>query len=109
VQNRATHPIIFEEALHTYFAISDISTIAISGLAMQHARNTAMKGLARSRELADRHRNDREGQHQVAIMLNKLGSIAHSSGEDTEALKAGNLLLSLGNRSFSTWPIGHPD
>ena len=33
VQNRATRPIIFEEALHTYFAISDISTIAISGLA----------------------------------------------------------------------------
>ena len=33
VQNRAAHPIIFEEALHTYFAISDISTIAISGLA----------------------------------------------------------------------------
>jgi glucose-6-phosphate 1-epimerase len=33
VQNRATHPIVFEEALHTYFAISDISTIAISGLA----------------------------------------------------------------------------
>jgi glucose-6-phosphate 1-epimerase len=33
VQNRATHPIIFEEALHAYFAISDISTIAISGLA----------------------------------------------------------------------------
>jgi hypothetical protein len=28
-----THPIIFEEALHTYFAISDISRIAISGLA----------------------------------------------------------------------------
>jgi glucose-6-phosphate 1-epimerase len=33
VQNRTTHPITFEEALHTYFAISDISTIAISGLA----------------------------------------------------------------------------
>jgi glucose-6-phosphate 1-epimerase len=33
VQNRATHPIIFEEALHTYFAISDIRDIAISGLA----------------------------------------------------------------------------
>ena len=33
VQNRATHPIIFEEALHTYFAISDITGIAISGLA----------------------------------------------------------------------------
>jgi glucose-6-phosphate 1-epimerase len=32
VQNRATHPIIFEEALHTYFAISDIADIAISGL-----------------------------------------------------------------------------
>jgi glucose-6-phosphate 1-epimerase len=33
VENRATHPIIFEQALHTYFAISDISGIAISGLA----------------------------------------------------------------------------
>ena len=33
VQNRATHPIIFEEVLHTYFAISDITGIAISGLA----------------------------------------------------------------------------
>jgi glucose-6-phosphate 1-epimerase len=32
VQNRARHPIVFEEALHTYFAISDISDIAISGL-----------------------------------------------------------------------------
>ena len=33
LQNRARHPIVFEEALHTYFAISDISDIAISGLA----------------------------------------------------------------------------
>src|ERR1700746_1503837 len=33
VQNHARHPIIFEEALHTYFAISDITGIAISGLA----------------------------------------------------------------------------
>jgi glucose-6-phosphate 1-epimerase len=33
VQNRATHPIIFEEALHTYFAISNIKDIAIAGLA----------------------------------------------------------------------------
>jgi glucose-6-phosphate 1-epimerase len=33
VQNRAAHPIIFEEALHTYFAISDITGITISGLA----------------------------------------------------------------------------
>ena len=33
VQNRATHPIFFEEALHTYFTISDITDIAISGLA----------------------------------------------------------------------------
>ena len=33
VQNRATHAITFEEALHAYFAISDIGTIAISGLA----------------------------------------------------------------------------
>jgi glucose-6-phosphate 1-epimerase len=33
VQNRATRPIVFEEALHSYFAISDIAEIAISGLA----------------------------------------------------------------------------
>jgi glucose-6-phosphate 1-epimerase len=33
VQNRARHPIVFEEALHAYFGISDISDIAISGLA----------------------------------------------------------------------------
>jgi len=33
VQNRAMHPIHFEEALHTYFAVSDITGIAISGLA----------------------------------------------------------------------------
>ena len=33
VQNRATHPIVFEEALHSYFAISDVAGIAISGLA----------------------------------------------------------------------------
>jgi glucose-6-phosphate 1-epimerase len=33
VQNRAAHPIIFEEALHSYFAISDISGVVISGLA----------------------------------------------------------------------------
>jgi hypothetical protein len=36
VQNRSTHPIIFEEALHIYFAISDIADIAISGLAGTH-------------------------------------------------------------------------
>ena len=33
MQNRATHPILFEEALHTYFAISDITCITICGLA----------------------------------------------------------------------------
>jgi glucose-6-phosphate 1-epimerase len=33
VQNRATHPITFEEALHSYFAVSDITAAAISGLA----------------------------------------------------------------------------
>jgi glucose-6-phosphate 1-epimerase len=33
VQNRATHPILFEEALHSYFAISDVTEITISGLA----------------------------------------------------------------------------
>jgi glucose-6-phosphate 1-epimerase len=32
VQNREPHPIVFEEALHSYFAISDIAEIAISGL-----------------------------------------------------------------------------
>ena len=33
VQNRAMHPILFEDALHCYFAISDVAEIAISGLA----------------------------------------------------------------------------
>jgi glucose-6-phosphate 1-epimerase len=33
VQNRATHPITFEEALHSYFAVSDVKVVAISGLA----------------------------------------------------------------------------
>jgi hypothetical protein len=32
VQNRAMHPIVFEEALHNCFAISDVAEIAISGL-----------------------------------------------------------------------------
>src|SRR6516165_2634109 len=33
VQNRAKHPIVFEEALHSYFAISNVTEIAVSGLA----------------------------------------------------------------------------
>ena len=33
VQNRAMHPILFEEALHSYFAISNVTEIAVSGLA----------------------------------------------------------------------------
>ncbi|HMD62519.1 MAG TPA: D-hexose-6-phosphate mutarotase [Stellaceae bacterium] len=33
VQNHEMHPIVFEEALHSYFAISDVTEIAISGLA----------------------------------------------------------------------------
>jgi glucose-6-phosphate 1-epimerase len=33
IQNQARHPIAFEEALHNYFAISDIEQVAISGLA----------------------------------------------------------------------------
>jgi glucose-6-phosphate 1-epimerase len=33
VQNHAARPILFEEALHTYFMISDVTGIAISGLA----------------------------------------------------------------------------
>jgi len=33
VQNRATHVITFEEALHSYYAISDATNVAISGLA----------------------------------------------------------------------------
>ncbi len=33
VQNRAPRPITFEEALHSYFAVSDVSAAAISGLA----------------------------------------------------------------------------
>src|SRR5260221_3921448 len=33
VQNRAGHEIVFEEALHTYFAVSDIAKVSVSGLA----------------------------------------------------------------------------
>ena len=33
MQNRASHPITFEEALHSYFAVSDITATAIAGLA----------------------------------------------------------------------------
>jgi glucose-6-phosphate 1-epimerase len=33
VQNRATHPITFEEGLHSYFAVSDVAAVTISGLA----------------------------------------------------------------------------
>jgi glucose-6-phosphate 1-epimerase len=33
VQNRATHPITFEQALHNYLAVSDVTAAAISGLA----------------------------------------------------------------------------
>src|SRR5579872_4550509 len=33
VQNRAKQPVVFEEALHTYFAVSDIAKVGISGLA----------------------------------------------------------------------------
>jgi D-hexose-6-phosphate mutarotase len=32
VQNRATYPIVFEQALHSYFAVSDIAAVGISGL-----------------------------------------------------------------------------
>jgi len=32
VQNRAGHPITFEEALHTYFAVSDIADVSVTGL-----------------------------------------------------------------------------
>jgi glucose-6-phosphate 1-epimerase len=33
VENRAAHLIVFEQALHSYFAVSDIMAVAISGLA----------------------------------------------------------------------------
>jgi glucose-6-phosphate 1-epimerase len=33
VQNRAAHAIVFEQALHSYFATSDIDAVGISGLA----------------------------------------------------------------------------
>jgi len=54
---------------------------------MQSARNSAMTALARGRELALRYHNDREWQHDISLTLDKLGSIALSKGEATEALK----------------------
>lgn len=32
VQNRSGHAIVFEEALHTYFAVSDIARVSVTGL-----------------------------------------------------------------------------
>ena len=32
VENRSPHPITYEESLHTYFAVSDIARVAVSGL-----------------------------------------------------------------------------
>ena len=32
VQNRAGKPVVYEEALHTYFAVSDIAKVGVSGL-----------------------------------------------------------------------------
>jgi tetratricopeptide (TPR) repeat protein len=54
---------------------------------MESARNSAMTALARGRELALRYHNDREWEHDISLTLDKLGSIALSNGEATEALK----------------------
>lgn len=32
VQNRESRPIVFEEALHTYFAVSDVEAVSVTGL-----------------------------------------------------------------------------
>src|SRR5205814_3133659 len=32
MQNRAGRPVVFEEALHTYFAVSDIDNVSVTGL-----------------------------------------------------------------------------
>lgn len=33
VQNKASHPVVFEEALHTYFEVSAVTDVSVSGLA----------------------------------------------------------------------------
>ena len=54
---------------------------------MAGASGAAMAALARGRELALRYRDDRGWQHDVSLTLDKLGSIALSNGQATEALK----------------------
>ena len=78
VQNRAAHPIIFEEALHSYFAVSDITAVAISGLGgttyidkTEGARRKPQSAAARhdrggNRQRLSRHAGARNPRSQVA-------------------------------------------
>jgi aldose 1-epimerase len=61
VQNRTTHPIVFEEALHSYFAISDIAPIAISGLAGIRRQDRPSPPQAADRGSRHHHDGDRPG------------------------------------------------
>jgi eukaryotic-like serine/threonine-protein kinase len=62
------------------------------------ARKSARKALALGRGLADRNRDDPEWQRDVSVTLNKLGSIALSSGKAAEALKADEEALAIMRR-----------
>ncbi len=73
---------------HLYLKLlNELATTYQTAGDMQGARNSAMAALARGRELALRYRDDREWQHDVSLALDKLGSIALSNGQATEALK----------------------
>ncbi len=69
-------------------SLLEIATTYQTAGDMQRAHNSAETALTKGRELADRHRDDRQWKHQVSVALNRLGSIDLSRGAQPEALKA---------------------
>jgi eukaryotic-like serine/threonine-protein kinase len=65
---------------------------------IESARKSAMTAFSLGRGLADRYRDDPEWQRDVAVTLNRLGSIDLGSGELTEALKADEEALGIMRR-----------
>ena len=67
-------------------SLREIATTYQTAGDMQRARGSAMTALKKAQDLAHLYHNP-EWQHEVSVMLNRLGSIDLSSGEAAEALK----------------------
>ena len=65
---------------------------------MERARKSAMTALSLGRGLADHNRDNPKWQRDIAVTLNRLGSIALSSSELAEALKADEEALGIMQR-----------